>query len=232
MVMEKRYVIYAFVDQNQKVFYVGLTCCLKTRKRAHRYQVSAGNKLYVYNKLRKVMRDYGLTIDDCMIVLEQDVKEDDVDGREIYHIDQFRKKGYKLSNLTSGGRGSQTFSKKLHKKCAESRTGQKRSAETRRKISEAKKGVKFSDEHKRNLSKARNKRVTTDETRQRMSETSTGKINIKVFEVEDPEGNIYLTENGLTQFCKLHNLTASNMHKVINGKRKHHKGWKCRKPER
>jgi group I intron endonuclease len=227
--MDKKYVIYTFVDQNEKVFYVGLTSDFKTRKRAHRWQASIGNKLYVYNKLRKVMRDHGLTIDDCMIALEEDIEEDKVDEREIYHIDQFRKKGYKLSNLTDGGRGSKTFSKKLHKKCAQSRKGQKRSEETRKKISEAKKGMKFSDEHKENLSKARKKRVTTEETKKRMSKSSEGKINIKKFELTDPDGNKYITENGLTQFCKKHNLNRANLVRVANGERKHSKGWKCQR---
>ena len=112
---------------------------------------------------------------------------------------------------------------KLHK-------GKKRSDEVCKKISESNKKPK-SEEHKENLRKAWEKRRVgspiTEETKQKMRETSTGKINIKKFKIIGPDGNEYITDRGLTFFCKEFNLAASLMTKVANGERKHHKGWKC-----
>jgi len=85
--------------------------------------------------------------------------------------------------------------------------------------------MKFSKKHKKNLSIARKKRITKPETRIKCSKTSKGKINIKKYKVTDPDGNIFITENGLSVFCEEHNLTPSNMIKVANGERKNHKGW-------
>lgn len=103
------------------------------------------------------------------------------------------------------------------------------SEETKRKISESNKGKTFTNEHKKNLSIARKKRVITQSTREKSSKTSKGKINIKKFEMIDPDGNIYITQNGLTMFCEDHGLTGANILKVIKGERKHHKRWTAKR---
>ena len=113
------------------------------------------------------------------------------------------------------------------KKWADSKRGLKRSDETKRKMSEIRKGMKFSDEHKENLGKARRKRVTTDETRKKCSATSKGKINIGRFKCVSPDGTEFVTEQGLSEFCRKHGLTPSLMIKVANKQRPHHKRWKC-----
>jgi hypothetical protein len=86
--------------------------------------------------------------------------------------------------------------------------------------------MKFSDAHKRNLSRARRRRTMTEETKQKMSLSSKGRINIKIFTLIDPDGVEHITINGLTKFCEEHNLNTQNMHRVIQGKSQHHKGWK------
>jgi len=111
--------------------------------------------------------------------------------------------------------------------------GSKRSEETRKKISESNKNKPKSNKHKKSLSKAWDKRrieyPISEETKQKMSKSSKGKINIKFFKVIDPDGNEYITTNGLSKFCEEHNLTVTLLHKVAMGKRKHHKNWKCYK---
>lgn len=47
----------------------------------------------------------------------------------------------------------------------------------------------------------------------------------KYYEFISPLGEYYLIFN-LNKFCKEKNLSVENMHKVFNGKRNHHKGWK------
>lgn len=49
--------------------------------------------------------------------------------------------------------------------------------------------------------------------------------NISRYIIYDPQGNKYITKEGIVEFCKKHNLTASNMLSILKGKRKHHKGW-------
>ena len=44
--------------------------------------------------------------------------------------------------------------------------------------------------------------------------------------ITDPNGASYNIRN-LHQFCKDNNLTSSNMTIVAQGKRPHHKGWRC-----
>jgi len=46
------------------------------------------------------------------------------------------------------------------------------------------------------------------------------------FIVVNPDGEVVGGIN-LTRFCKENNLTQSAMHKVIAGKRNHHKGWRA-----
>lgn len=42
--------------------------------------------------------------------------------------------------------------------------------------------------------------------------------------VISPDNIVYDIKN-ITHFCDQHNLCASHLVKVLNGKRKHHKGW-------
>ena len=132
-----------------------------------------------------------------------------------------------LTNTTDGGEGWKNVSLETREKLRKAHTGKKRSKEARKRMSEVRKGMKFSKEHKKNLSIARKKRITTNKTKQKMSLSSKGKINIKKFKLIDPDGNIYITNHGLSLFCEEYNLTPSLLHKTIKGERKHHKGWKA-----
>jgi group I intron endonuclease len=201
-------------------FYVGMSKNPKKRFKAH--LSDAKNKkrnLPVHNKIRKYLKLGSLIT--CQI-LEDKIPNEVVDNREMYWV-AFYKTDYKLCNLTDGGRPS--VPKKARVMARKANLGKKCSIETKKKISEARIGMKFSKEHKKNLSAARKDRKITRKTRLKASKTSTGRINIKKFILTDPYGIEYTTTHGLTQFCKQHNLTASNFMKVLSGKRKHQKGW-------
>lgn len=109
--------------------------------------------------------------------------------------------------------------------------GSKRTEESKKKMSESLKDKPKSEEHKKSLSKAWEKRrinhPVSEETKMKMKNSSKGKINIKIYKVIDPNGNVYLTNEGLTKFCEEHDLANSLMIKVAKGKRVHHKNWKC-----
>jgi predicted GIY-YIG superfamily endonuclease len=221
------YCIYYFLDENKNPFYVGITNSIKRRTKRHLTEIKAGNRLYKYNKLRKVMK-LGINIIDIIVIQEyiNTNSRNKAEEREVEIIAQLKSSGFKLCNLTGGGRGASKFLPQIHKAAAKKRTGQKRSIEARLRMSEARIGIKFSDEHKANLSMALKKRIISKKTRLKASKTSKGKINIKKYRLIDINGKEHITTNGLTVFCEKHNLTSTNLHKVLNGERNNHKGWK------
>jgi hypothetical protein len=46
--------------------------------------------------------------------------------------------------------------------------------------------------------------------------------------IVSPDGKEYDHITNLTGFCREHNLNAGNMTMVVNGYKKHHKGWKIK----
>lgn len=225
----KTHIIYAFVDGEGKFFYVGKTSDIKTRKQAHLYEVKKGNKLPKYHKLRKLL-NAGSKFEDLLVIIEDGLSCENVDAREIHHIKRLREEGYKLRNLTDGGEGNPNPLPETIEKGRLARIGKKRTEETRKRISESRMGMKFSEEHKANLSKAWKTRPPfTKETLEKKSKTTKGKINIKRFEMTDPDGNVHITDKGLTLFCEEHGLSHPNVIKVANGQRPRHKGWTARR---
>lgn len=223
--MEKKYWIYAFKDENGIIFYIGKTCDITRRKRDHKRELKYGNLLPKYTKLRSII-EKGKSFDDCFCIIEECQDLNFADKREMYYISELRKIGYKLTNLTDGGDGGINSIPGIIDKLRKIHLGSKRSEITKNRIRDGKKGVSFSEEHKKNLSVARKKRKTTINTRLKCSKTSKGKINIKQYKLIDPNGVEYITKQGLTLFCEEHQLTPANMIKVLNGERNHHKGWK------
>lgn len=229
--MDMTHLIYAFVDGNGKPFYVGKTKNIEQRNSQHLYEVSIGNKLPKYNKLRKLLKE-GHEFSKLVSILEEGLTCEQVDEREVYHIKKLREDGYKLRNLTDGGEGNSNPSLELRKRWSKARIGKAISQEVRKKISLSNKGKKLSDEHKFNLKKAWTTRPSaTEETRLKRSNSAKGKINIKKYELTDPQGNVHVTENGLTLFCEQHGLSHPNVIKVANGQRPRHKGWTARRLE-
>lgn len=217
--------IYAFIDAYGKIFYIGKTCDIKRRNKQHLYEISKGNTLPKYNKLRKLIREGG-NFEDLVIVIESNISCEEIDEREIFYIKKLREEGYKLKNLTDGGDGGIMSISGIGEKIRQANLGRKRSEESKKKMSESRLGMKFSEEHKKNLSVARKNRITTQETRDKASKTSKGKINIKNYKLTDPEGNIHITEFGLTKFCEENNLNRPNFFKVLKGERDNVMGWK------
>jgi len=70
------------------------------------------------------------------------------------------------------------------------------------------------------------KKTHTNKVRKKLSKNHLGLTN-KKYKLISPEGEIFYAYNGLTEFCFKHNLSQSKLSLVVNGKRKHHKGWKC-----
>ena len=104
--------------------------------------------------------------------------EEDCNNAEKLIIENFKKTGMNLTNLTDGGEGQcgRIMSEETRKKISESQLkrgnaweGKKRPPEIGLKISLTKTGKKFSIEHKKKLSEAKKGRIIPIQTRIKMS---------------------------------------------------------------
>ena len=217
--------LYMFFDENNLPFYVGKTNNFQKRKRMHLWETKNRSNYPNHNKLRKVL-SVGIDPNDAIKEIFCNIDPLYIDAVEIGWIKILKDLGHNLKNLTIGGEGSKGFTEEMRQKISLLRIGQKHTQNTKDKISQAHKGLQFSKLHKQHLSEARQKRTTSNATRQKCSKTSTGKINIKIYKCISPQGESFITNEGLTQFCQKHNLTSANMHKVLRGQRDNHKGWR------
>lgn len=245
----KKYYVYVYLDTRKpgnyvfgnlnfefEPFYVGKG--KGKRLIQHLYDFNKKSNIKKINKIKAIINKTGNN--PIIIKIFDNLTNEEANSFEIETIKLIGRKdkclGF-LLNQTDGGDGGDTskyrkyknLSEETKKRISDKKKNKKlhpHSEETKRKISESNKNKIFSEEHKLNLSIARKKRIIKKETREKTSKTSKGKINIKLFKLTDPDGNEYITVNGLTVFCEEHNLTRSNMIKVANGQRKHHKGWK------
>ncbi len=221
-------VIYAFFDADDNPFYVGRTNNFSRRFRQHRIQLRRGNCLPKYNKLRKLLST-GADLEKLVRVIESGVPYRWVRRREQYWVKEFMRLGYRLSNLTEGGYGGFRWSARYRQEYGQRKRALRfhHSPQTREKISSAKRGCQFSSEHRYHLSIARRRRVVTQETREKMRVAMRGRRNTKLYQVASPDHRIFVTVNGLAEFCREHGLSRPNMVKVANGERRFHKGWRC-----
>lgn len=182
--------------------------------------------------LKKAIKKYGRKNFNKEILYKDSDKEN-LKFVEKFYIKKFKSQdsliGYNIADGGDGGnRKGLKLSKTTKEKISQAKKGIKwgnHSEETKLKLSNSHKGIKFSDEHKKHLSEKRKLRITSEETRAKASNTSRGVINIKKYILISPEGIVYKTPNGLTDFCRHKDLTRANLIAVVKGRRKHHKGW-------
>jgi len=84
-------------------------------------------------------------------------------------------------------------------------------------MSDMKKGIPIPEERKKKISLGNMGKVVSEETKQKLREH-----NVKyLYEIKDPEGNIYTTDN-LNHFCKMNELDTAAMQRVCSRKQKSH----------
>jgi hypothetical protein len=137
-----------------------------------------------------------------------------------------------LRNKSNGGEGASgvVMTEQRRQKISLMHKGKTVSEETRRKIGAAGRGRKLSVETKAKMSASRtgsknhffNKRHSEEFKSRRSIESATHK-----YELTSPNGEIHVTHS-LTLFAKEHGLRQGCLSLVANGRRNHHKGWKCR----
>lgn len=217
-------IIYKVTNLITGGVYIGATTLtLHRRKQNHLTKVKNGCPTDFHKAIKKYGEENFKWEEMCLCSFKEEL-----DIMERYYIRKFSALEEPNYNRHPGGRTAEHLPKD-----GSSMLGHTHSAETKKKMSDARIEVQFTEEHKKNLSIARKKRVTKDSTRKKCSETSTGKINIGLFKVTSPEGEIFLTTKGLTQFCREHDLRISGFMKVLNGRTKkdNYKGWKIEKQE-
>jgi len=96
------------------------------------------------------------------------------DEAEIFFIDNFKGRGFKLTNMTEGG-GAFKHSVETRAKISEGNRGKKRTPEQRARISETRKGKPLTLAHRANLVKSAKSRKLTAEARARIAAGSLGK---------------------------------------------------------
>lgn len=199
------YIIYKATSKTSGKSYIGVTSNFKQRKIRHKsaaYNVKNDKSSNTY--FARAIRKYGFEDFTWDILFKTPNKQSAFEIYEKYFIavyNTFLGEGY---NLTEGGEGNN-----LNK-------GIKLSQTTKDKISKSMTGIKKSKEHSKNISKA--KRGKTN--------PKGALAHSKTWTIIFPDGHKETIRN-LNKFCRKHKLSAGHMHAVANGKRNHHKQFRC-----
>jgi len=155
-------------------------------------------------------------------IVKDDMTENDAFSLEVFLIAYYGRKNLSngiLNNQTSGGEGA---------------SGLIVSEDTKAKLSELNRGEKHPMYGKTEKLSPRFGMKHSPETKSKLSENHPfkGKFGYqnptsKRHIVLTPDGSFCLI-NGLSAFCRENQLDQGSMSKVALGKRKHHKGYKCR----
>ncbi len=204
-----RFYTYAYLREDGTPYYVGK---------------GKGRRLY-----KKGKGEVGKPTDKSRIIfLKQNLTEQEALNHEIYMIAVLGRIDLGtgiLRNKTDGGDGISGYkhSDEALRSLRERMIGNQLSKgyipsmETREKISKANKGRVHTEERNKKISMSHMGKIVSEETKQKLREQ-----NVKyLYEIKDPKGNIYTTDN-LNYFCKMNGLDTAAMQRVCFGKQKSH----------
>jgi len=224
-------IIYKATNKINGKMYIGQTVKSLNRRISRHIGNALNNRDTYY--FHKAIRKYGIDNFKWEIVKECDSLEE-LNKAEIKMIKKYNtfNNGYNL-NLGGGSNNGFRHTEETKKKISESLIGEKhplygkhRSEETKKKIGDANRGEKCY-----NYGKHR-----SEETKRKMSKAKKGKyigsknLRAKKYIVTTPESKEIFVY-GLKNFCRKHKkekLNPGNLIKIAQGKRKHHKNYKCR----
>lgn len=95
-----KYSVYVFLDVRDRPYYVGKTNNMRRRKKEHLAEIANGNPLPKYAMARRLIKQ-GHPL--RMRAVAKATCDSDACTIESHLIKKYRKQGYKLYNLTSGG---------------------------------------------------------------------------------------------------------------------------------
>lgn len=214
-------IIYKVTNKLNGKSYIGQTI-EELYKRKQRHENSKGNYYFI-----SAIRKYGKNNFEWGILEHCDSKEE-LDEMEFHYIKQYNSFGKEGYNLTYGGEGSQgrKLSEKTKRRIAKKALGRSVSMETRKKISRANIGKTLSLKAK----EKRFKNLLRGEKHPffgMFGADNPTSIKYVITDIFDQEFIII----GIQNFCKeykINSLYATHLIKCAKGKRKHHKGYKCR----
>lgn len=169
-IYERTGVIYSFRNVHNDKRYIGQTLYPEERYKSHISNLGnyEGRKLFY-----RAMNKYSNITDWDYTILESNIKESELNNREIYWIDYYDsyKNGY---NMTMGGDGSKGSFGELN-----GFYGKHHSIETREAISKGNKGKTLSQETKNKISISNKGRKCTDDTKEKISKANKGHSHTK-----------------------------------------------------
>lgn len=208
--------IYLITNKINGKKYVGQTTQgLEQRWRRHCWDCTADKSNMPVSKAIKKYGKENFAIE----ILDNCTSLEELNAKEKYYAQElktFSPNGY---NLRAGnGLGSMTDETK--RKISIGNKGKKISAETLKKQSESHKGHAVLDSTKKKLSILNKGKRGSALCYQRLVE-----ITSKMFYLVSPSGEEIIFKN-MALFCRINNLSASQMCMVVKGKRLCYKGWK------
>jgi hypothetical protein len=200
------YVYEHFRKTDNKVFYVG-------KGFGNRASVKTNRNKYWHNIVNK--HDFGVKF------VVKNIDEDLALFAEMERIDQLKKIGVKLCNLTNGGEGVVGYvaTEETKKKLSKAHLGRKIPKWLSEKYSALRKGKPKSDECKQKISKANSGKVTSQKTKDLLSKINSKTVVCVETNVEYKNAYIAEIETGITR---------SNISSVCRGVRKTAGGYSWR----
>lgn len=104
--------------------------------------------------------------------------------------------------------------------------------EMRKRISKTKTGIPLSEETVEKIKKASKNTwdsYTEEQRQERLEKMKAGAVKSRAKTYKgliSPDGVVYENIYNLAEFCRQHNLSSQQMSAVVNGRRKHYKGWR------
>lgn len=151
--------IYALLDpRNEETSYVGQTIDPDERLKDH-----CSNKKYYCGRWIQLLKSAGLR--PVMEILDV-VPDTEADFWEREYIQNFRERGFRLTNISDGGHApmrGKKFSPEHRERISASKKGQKYSPEACANMSAARKGKKLSPEHRAKISTAQKGKTRSPE---------------------------------------------------------------------
>ena len=215
------YFLYNLIDPiTNEIKYVGYTKNPKRRIWEHIRDAKKGIKTYKCEWIRSLLDKQNIPI---MEVISEYENHNEIVYEEMKLIQEFRKIGYKLTNLTEGGDGQKGGKLKKSHPFFTYNTGRRMSDESKLKLSESRKGIIFTEEHKIKLSNSKIGKKRSDSSKLKQSISRSNMI-----EVVCPNGETIIF-NSVIDAVKFTGVNSNQIKKLINENRKSRKGFLFKK---
>lgn len=225
-------IIYMATNIENKKSYIGQTIkSMEQRMKKHKR-----DSIHIDYAFYRSIRKYGWNKFKWKI-LYKNIPKCQLNNMEKWCISNYNtyNKGY---NSTLGGDSNPVDNPETRLKISKALKGRKHSKKHRENNSKAQKRLrrKLSDEHKQKLSwtgKKHSKETRLKQSKSAMGRKHSEKSKCKMaitrggnkYKIVSPNGIEYITKNGLTAFCKEHELCRGTMYFLLKNNRSSKRGW-------